>query len=496
MSFCPVMSSDFGQVNNSFEFGGNTMRLNACCCHLRRVFAGLSLVMVVMGTVDGQTVTIQKPSNVLPDGSAYLMVEGESAFELNDDDPAEQEGFGWVIVDKDDPLLSIAPIDGDFEILPPDTDASGGAAIMTELSGNGTARWHVQFEHPGTYYLYMSWSAYNRDDNPDYLNEDSFYLPPDFNLNSRDDWLGFEGTDLSGDPKEGDSDRDGYIDGIVSLHANVVDKGDVSEHSLTEEQFFEGKFSWFWLSEAVDMDEFNQATGPNGQAIVYEVSEAQVGTVLDFEISSRESYTVIDALLFSTSNELLQNYSQEEMDAFFNFGLGLPGDFDLDGELTAVDMDLLSGAVLANDDNTFFDLNADALVDQTDRGIWVRDLKFTWFGDANLDGEFNSGDLVVVLASGKYEQDVDSEWSSGDFDGNGRSDSGDLVVALSDGGYELGPRAAVQAVPEPSAWLLGLLSLNINGKLDVATLRPPWLSDDRNRRGRPQWLGRSIKRQC
>lgn len=439
------------------------MRWKSCCCRPLRCISGLGLVVAMLGTVDGQEVTVQQPGDILPDGSAFLVVEGENAYELNDGDPLDQEGFGWVIVNKDDPLLSIAPIDGDFDILPADTDASGGAAIMTELSGSGTARWQMQFEHPGTYYLYMSWSGYNRDDNPDYLNEDSFYLPPDFGLNSRSDWVGFEGTDLAGDPKEGDSDRDGYIDGNVSLHRRVVDKGEVSEHSLTEDNFFEGQFSWFWLSEATEMDEAGQAVGPNGQAIAYEVSEAQVGTVLDFEISSRESYTVIDSLLISTSNELLEIYSQAEMDTFFNDGgLSFPGDFDGDAELTAADIDLLSGAVLAGDNDSSFDLNADSLVDQTDRVVWVHDLKVTWFGDANLDGEFNSSDLVVVLASGKYEQDIDSDWSSGDFDGNGRSDSGDLVAALADGGYELGQRPAVeavQAVPEPSTCLLALLSV-------------------------------------
>jgi hypothetical protein len=41
------------------------------------------------------------------------------------------------------------------------------------------------------------------------------------------------------------------------------------------------------------MDEFNTDVGPNGQAIVYEVSEDEVGTVMDFEIAARESYTVV-----------------------------------------------------------------------------------------------------------------------------------------------------------------------------------------------------------
>jgi hypothetical protein len=37
-----------------------------------------------------------------------------------------------------------------------------------------------------------------------------------------------------------------------------------------------------------------------------------------------------------------------------------------------------------------FDVNGDAGVDQQDLHIWVKDLKSTWFGDANLDGEFNA----------------------------------------------------------------------------------------------------------
>ena len=77
-------------------------------------------------------------------------------------------------------------------------------------------------------------------------------------------------------------------------------------------------------------------------------------------------------------------------------------------------------------------------------------------GDLNLDKEFNSADLVALLASGTYEQDVASVWSTGDFNGDGKSNSGDLVAGLSGGGYEAGPRAATAAVPEPNSMLLVL----------------------------------------
>jgi hypothetical protein len=129
----------------------------------------------------------------------------------------------------------------------------------------------------------------------------------------------------------------------------------------------------------------------------------------------------------------------------------LLGDFDNNGVLDIADIDDLMVRVAAGDDPLGYDLNHDAMVNTEDLHIWVKDLAHTWIGDANLDGEFNSGDLITALAAGTYESDVDAGWSSGDFDGSGRFNSSDLIVALADGGYEQGLRvAAVSAVPEPA----------------------------------------------
>ena len=68
---------------------------------------------------------------------------------------------------------------------------------------------------------------------------------------------------------------------------------------------------------------------------------------------------------------------------------------------------------------------------------------------------------VVDMASGAYEQEVDSVWTKGDFNGDGRSNSSDLVAALAGGGYENGPRAAVQGVPEPSSLCLLLAGIGL-----------------------------------
>ena len=109
-----------------------------------------------------------------------------------------------------------------------------------------------------------------------------------------------------------------------------------------------------------------------------------------------------------------------------------------------------------------FDLDDQLGAGQSDHRFWVHELKNTYFGDANLDGEFDSADLVQVFKAGEYEDDVEnnSGWGDGDWNADREFTSSDLVVAFQDGGYELGPRVVAQAVPEPScltSLLIGLL---------------------------------------
>jgi hypothetical protein len=139
----------------------------------------------------------------------------------------------------------------------------------------------------------------------------------------------------------------------------------------------------------------------------------------------------------------------------------LAGDFDSNGVLDAQDIDLLTSQVRVQSHPIAFDLTNDKWVDQHDRRRWVSELRKTYFGDSNLDGEFNSQDFVAVFQAGQYEDSItgNSTWSTGDWDGNGDFDSGDFVFAFQEAGYEKGPRAVVKAVPESSAlsWLLLIL---------------------------------------
>ena len=114
------------------------------------------------------------------------------------------------------------------------------------------------------------------------------------------------------------------------------------------------------------------------------------------------------------------------------------GDFDGDGFLTVTDIDMLTTEVLTGDDTPRFDVDDDSLVNEQDHRIWIKDLKYTWFGDADLNGEFNSSDMVQVFAAGKYETDQEAGWAEGDWNGNGIFDSSDMVAAFADGGYEKG----------------------------------------------------------
>ena len=130
-------------------------------------------------------------------------------------------------------------------------------------------------------------------------------------------------------------------------------------------------------------------------------------------------------------------------------------DFNGDGTLNASDIDLLSASI-RGENNINLDPTGDDAVNHDDLEYWVTELKSTWIGDANLDGEFNTSDFVKVFQAGKYESGEVAQWSEGDWNVDGRFDSGDFVVAFQGGGYEKGARVSAATVPEPSSLMLFL----------------------------------------
>jgi hypothetical protein len=91
-------------------------------------------------------------------------------------------------------------------------------------------------------------------------------------------------------------------------------------------------------------------------------------------------------------------------------------------------------------------------------------------GDANLDGVFNSNDLVVVFQEGQYEDDVpgNSSWSQGDWDGDREFSTSDLVAAFQAGRYQASATA-------PSVERSGLIA----GRSESLAVLDALYADDR-----------------
>ena len=115
----------------------------------------------------------------------------------------------------------------------------------------------------------------------------------------------------------------------------------------------------------------------------------------------------------------------------------LDGDLNGDGQLNAQDIDLVSDGIRRQD--PAFDLTGDGVLDSLDLDWFVRSVLHTTPGDANVDGQFDSTDMVQVFQEGEYEDESveNSGWSEGDWNGDGDFDSSDMVIAFQDGSYEI-----------------------------------------------------------
>ena len=142
----------------------------------------------------------------------------------------------------------------------------------------------------------------------------------------------------------------------------------------------------------------------------------------------------------------------------------LEGDYDNSGELDTADLDLQAIEISDRTNNLAFDLTGDGFVNGQDREEWVVSLANTWFGDADLDGVFNTSDFVTVFQAGRFETGESASWTQGDWNGDRRFTSADFVKAFQDGGFEQGARTGA-LVPEPST--LGILLTGLLGLLVV-----------------------------
>ncbi|MCA9149536.1 MAG: hypothetical protein KDA92_09565 [Planctomycetales bacterium] len=411
----------------------------------KRVWGLLALASVVLvGTNLAPAAT-----KVQQQGTDYLIFEAEDfdSDDLNDPDN------GFLVISPDDPqeIILHNSNPGTIMVPPPSSNPSGRLAILDQEGGSDftdVLTYTLQFETAGDYYLYMRYSLFDLRgliDNT-YGNEDSIYLPV---------------YSLDEDPTSDElrASREGFVafssnvDGQQTLPFDgcripeepwVVPDDECDAEGLRGATQFEGQYHW-------QRSQFNTL----GTPVLYSVGD--VGLAVDFNIASRERGTSIDVFVFSQNPDL----TSEELDDMIGLGGGGPGvegDFNGDGALDTGDIDTLTVQAAGGANPPIFDLNKDSRVDASDINYWIHDLKHTWIGDANLDDQFNSGDLVVLFSAGTYETGASAVWTTGDFNGDGMFSTTDLVAALSDGGYEAGLRASVAAVPEPGGFVLASLA--------------------------------------
>jgi hypothetical protein len=240
---------------------------------------------------------------------SYLILEGEDYASELDENP--DAGFTRVTNNG-----SITNALGN-PVLGPNTTASKKSALYTQTVFAPHAdkvTYQVQFAKAGTYYLYMRFTMFENGGNlASYVNEDSFFLPPDFGKDPQTDW-----------PL---SDRGGYAEGCCDGgFLTIKESGTPVSHSGGAEEgtaFWEGNFHWNEISTSQFLDAATQ--GEPRVRFKYEVPESLVGKPLDFTVSYREGGIAIDLWLFSTNPNLMDQYSQEQLDQLLLAATPAPG---------------------------------------------------------------------------------------------------------------------------------------------------------------------------
>ncbi len=129
----------------------------------------------------------------------------------------------------------------------------------------------------------------------------------------------------------------------------------------------------------------------------------------------------------------------------------LLGDFDLTDAVDQDDIDRLFRNL--GGDASIYSLDGNQTVTLTDVDVLVTDLLGSLYGDANLNGTIEQGDLDAVLNNWGAPN---RGWATGDFNGDRFVDQADLDRVLNGWGSASSPNFRGVAVPEPvvaGVWL-------------------------------------------
>src|SRR5437867_934665 len=182
--------------------------------------------------------TVQDPGDTVGSGTnawSYLILEGENYYAEVNDTP----GAGFTKVYGDGAVTNFLG----NPVLGTNTTASKKGALFAQSPNFGLhadkVTYQVQFATPGTYYLYMRFTMFDNAGNGNYLSEDSFFVPPDFDKDPQTDWP------LT-DPANGRNG--GYTEGCCGsagfLHILNQGGGGTRTDRSGDTNFWEGNFHW------------------------------------------------------------------------------------------------------------------------------------------------------------------------------------------------------------------------------------------------------------
>ncbi|MCA9213776.1 MAG: hypothetical protein KDB27_11960, partial [Planctomycetales bacterium] len=145
----------------------------------------------------------------------------------------------------------------------------------------------------------------------------------------------------------------------------------------------------------------------------------------------------------------------------------IPFDANGDGTVDDADIDIVAGAMNGLEGGRGFDFTNDGVTDRDDIDHLVNEVLHSVYGDSNLDGVFDSSDLVKVFQAAEYEDGIDgnSTWAEGDWNGDGDFNTQDLVFVFQKAQYS-------RAV----------------GAIDASIADRIWSVDKQNKKGREAFL--------
>ena len=247
----------------------------------------------------------------------------------------------------------------------------------------------------------------------------------------------------------------------IAINSRVWPEYRLDENGLPQLSIDQPSSGFLDLSDSSDTYELVvTATGDFSLTLDYPFNEISRSTRNDLEATIALFTAEGELVSASNNNRLTQSLQPAtyHVEVIHGAGMGeyrlsatsqsnIPADADLNGDqvVSSLDIDHLCNGIRSAD--VAADLNGDGRSDLGDLELFVLSILESKFGDANLDGIFNSTDFVLVFGTAEYEDDLEgnSGWADGDWNCDGEFDTQDFVTAFTYNGY------SAAAKPKPAS---------------------------------------------